>query len=153
MKKMTILVLTLTLILTLGMAAVNAEEAPEAQEIPYDLVEVESVGTMDMEEGVDKLIYCIDGRLGRIDYSEGEAERVYLGFAEEDFVRMIIADDAQIFVPTDMMDPVENQPLESPEAFCDWVDALAEEFRYMLHFRFELNENDEAIKLEYNYEP
>lgn len=136
-----------------GLQIIQELKVSEAQDLPYNLIYVESVGTMDMEEGIDREIYCVDGYLGALDFSHGEADLRYVGFEQDDFVRLTLADDAVIVVPTDMMELNEYAPLENPEAFFNWVDTLPDEFREMLYFTYELNENDDVVKIEYCYIP
>lgn len=157
LKKMLALLMSLMLCAAVTLP-VTAEEGTEA----YDVLRVESLGTMDpplevIESGEDfATIYCVDGYLGAFSFEKGEENRENLGFGEEDWVRLVLKDDGIFLVPADVEnDPVENIQLDGAEAFAAWWTEQVEgkEYADSMYFLFTLDENDYVTVLEYYYLP
>lgn len=124
----------------------------------YYLYQLDSVGTIDPEWGVesDLTIWCVDVYSKMLTIPKGEEVGTLSTIGEDDgFLRMILTEDATILVPVDVTNPVENQILESNEAFSEWFDANfgAGQDKDSLLFRYALNDAEEVIFLEYIYLP
>ena len=124
----------------------------------YYLYQLDSVGTIDPEWGVesDLTIWCVDVYSKMLTIPKGEEVGTLSTIGEDDgFLRMILTEDATILVPVDVTNPVENQILESNEAFSEWFDANfgAGQDKDSLLFRYALNDAEEVIFLEYTYLP
>lgn len=122
----------------------------------YDLILLESIGTIEPEEGTTgKTYYCVDGYTGDISFAKGEAEREDFGFELDDFDRLLLKDDVKVFVPVDLMNPVENMELNGAEEFENWwMENIAEKKDPSeLIFRFTKDQQDFVTVLEYIYLP
>lgn len=124
----------------------------------YFMYQLDSVGTIDPELGMESelTVWCVDVYAKMLTVPKGEEVGTLSTIGEDDgFLRMILAEDATIMVPTDVMNPVENMLMESNQAFSDWFDANfgAGQDKDSLLFRYALNDADEVIFLEYIYLP
>ena len=124
----------------------------------YFMYQLDSVGTIDPEWGMEsgETFWCVDVYSKMMTVPKGEEVGTFTTVGEDDgFLRMVLAGDATILVPVDVMNPVENMVLESNQAFSDWFDTNfgAGQDKSSLLFKYALNEADEVIFLEYVYLP
>ena len=150
------LVMLLALVLCLTTLSVFAEEEKPA----YEIFRLESVGTIEYPEGEGgesaPVLYCLDGYMGGFSFENGEENREALGFGEEDWVRLVLNDDAIFTVPADIAnDPLETMELVGAEAFAAWWTEQVEgkEFADSVYFLFTVDETECVTAMEYVYLP
>ena len=161
----------LSLLLLAGCAAL-AEGAAILNPNGYDLLKITDVFTNDdseMGEGDVEIPHAesltLQGAFGAITYptlddtaSEGESEGMEMaGFAPEDTVCLTLAENCELWMPEDLLNPVENIRIDDLQAWYDaanvqMADYLAEdEGSYSFYATFEMNDDGELTKLEYCY--
>lgn len=169
MKK--VLCVMLSLLVLAGCTA-TAEGSAILNPNGYDLLMVTDIFTNDDseagesgEEGARAESLTLQGVFGAISYptiddsvSEGESEGMTMvGFDPEDTVSLTLAANGELWMPKDMLNPVENEKIDDLQAWYDaaqaqMADYLAEgQSSYSFYAQFEMNDDGELTKLEYCY--
>ncbi len=168
MKK--VLCMALALLLLAGNAA-WAEGAAILNPNGYDLLEVTDVYTNDDSEiGPDgeeiphAESLTLQGVFGTVQYPPADAPRDYendgmewIGFDPEETVCLTLAPGCEIWMPEDMLNPVENVRVDDLQAWYDaanaqMADYLSEdESSFTFYADFVMNDDGELTKIEYRY--
>lgn len=95
--------------------------------------------------------YVVQGSFGDIDYTE-EWDAKWYGFDEEKVFTLVIADNAEIEMPTSIYDE-DNVPATPADvvAYCD--EMRAEGYEVYFYSEFELDRDGKLTKLCYCYMP
>ncbi len=157
MKKVLALLTALLLMVPAALAAPVSPVNPEG----YDrllVLDIFSNDDAELDENGDfpEVVtpeVTVQGCFGSIDLSQGEDAPQFQGFDEsgDGVYALGLAENCEILMPTDMMDPVENAPCEDLVAWFLKVREERDDFTF--YASFELDENGDLTKLEYEYHP
>ena len=104
----------------------------------------------DASEAAPRL--TLQGTFGTIDMSHGEWDMEFIGFDLKQTYSFSLAEDCELLLPADLMNPVENAPCKDLQA---WYDAAREKLfdNFYFYAYYKLNDRDELTRLEYVYLP
>lgn len=157
MKKVLALMAVLLLIVPAALAEPVSDINPEGydQLLVLDIfknADAEPDENGDFPEDVPTQV-VVQGCFGSIDLSQGDHEPEFMGFdqSENGIHSFGLAENCEVLMPIDIMNPVDNAPCEDLAEWFMNVRDTWEDFDF--YAKFELNEDGDLTKLEYVYYP
>lgn len=149
-------------------AALGAEDANDylASINPngYDMLMITDIFTNEDSELYDDeaeapaASLTVQGCFGTVDMSQGEDAAENVGFDSDDVYSFGLAEDCEMLMPADIMNPVENVRIEDLQAWYDGAKAALQfdetsEEAYVFYAYYEMNQDGNLTRLEYVYFP